>query len=453
MSILDYLRLGSVAIKAHKKRALTVVAIVGILFSIITAGAFILQGVQNIALNEMLAPTGGKVLVMSGVDMRVCDEDCDILSEVATIKVNVEKYGGEVIPVTYNQANDGTFYQLGKNVFEKYEVVETEKDVSEIVIPLYNLSKLAGTETNEHEFSTNLTVEDINKLRDESLHKTITTKSGKKYYIVGILPGGAGAASLSLAYAGQESNPLNLLLEQVTLGSSESFIIKPAETDTDPDFPDGEQLSGIVEQYDIDTETMGLVFAEFPNLEAAYNYYRDKVNYCTEFNRFTGNCGRNYKYQTVAAISDPLTTYENLQAIWKVFKIVAVVLCVIALIIAVSTYARIIDQDAKIISLYRANGATGVQVRLVYLVYFLLLSCLIILFAIMMGLVLSGVLSLVNQAALQEVFTLGFGEALINMLWLVGWNNAIWYVIGSMTLAIPVTIILCVRQFKHTKLV
>ncbi len=452
MSILDYLRLGSAAIKAHKKRALTVVAIVGILFSTITAGVFILQGVQNIALNEMLAPTGGKVVVMSGVDMRVCDEDCDIPSEIATIKANVEKHSGQIIPATYSQTNDGIFYHLDKEIFN-YQPANTEDDVSEIAISLYNLNKLTGKEMSEHGFSSNLTVTDINNLRDENLHKTVTSRSGKKYYIAGILPGGAGAPSLSLAYVGDSHNPLNLLLEQIVLGGSESFIIKPAENSIAEEFPNNERPSGVIEQSNIDTETMGLVFSEFPNLEIAYSYYRDKANYCSEFNRFTGNCGRNYKYQTVAAISDPLTAYENLQAIWKVFKIVAAVLCVIALIIAVSTYVRIIDQDAKIISLYRANGATGMQVRLVYLAYFLLLSCLTILFAIMMGLVLSGVLSLVNQAALQEVFTLGFGEAPINMIWLVGWNNVIWYVIGSMTLAIPATIILCVHQFKHTNLV
>ena len=49
-------------------------------------------------------------------------------------------------------------------------------------------------------------------------------------------------------------------------------------------------------------------------------------------------------------------TYENLQNAWLVFKIAVAVLTVIALIIAISTYGRLIGKDMKIISLYHAMG-------------------------------------------------------------------------------------------------
>lgn len=60
MRVLDCLRLGVAGVKAHKKRALTVVVIVGLLFSVLMAGAFFLQGLENAALGKMLAPTGGR---------------------------------------------------------------------------------------------------------------------------------------------------------------------------------------------------------------------------------------------------------------------------------------------------------------------------------------------------------------------------------------------------------
>lgn len=450
MRVLDYLRLGSAGLKMHKKRALIVVIMLGLLFSIIMAGIFILQGIQNIVLGKMLAPTSGKVLLMSSVDIKVCDEDCNIPNEITTIKANIEKYGGQVIPATYSQTNDGIFYHLDKEVFS-YQSASTEDDVSEVTMSLYNLNKLTGRETSEHDFSSNLTVAGVNELRDENLYKTVTSKSGKKYYIAGILPGEAGAPSLSLAYVGDSNNPLNLLLEQVVLGGSESFIIKPAKTSIAEVFPDGERPSGIIEQYNIDTETMGLIFAEFPSLDFAYAYYQDKSNYCAEFNRFSGNCGRDYRYQTIAVISDPLTTYENLQEIWKVFGIITIALCIIALIIAISTYVRIIGEGSKVISLYKAMGATNLQVRIIYLIHLTLLSLLAIISAIIIGLGIALVVSFINQENLQAIFTLGFASA-PETIRLIGWNDIIWEPILTALLAAFVSMILCNHQFKNRKI-
>ncbi len=53
------------------------------------------RGLENVVSGEMLKPTDGKVLVMSMVDTKVCDEECDIEAEVAKIKQNIAKYGGK----------------------------------------------------------------------------------------------------------------------------------------------------------------------------------------------------------------------------------------------------------------------------------------------------------------------------------------------------------------------
>ena len=113
----DYLRLGFAGVKAHKKRAFTVVAIVGLLFSVITAGTFILQGLENMVLETMLEPTKGKILVMSGVDAETCGENCDLKKEVSQINSNIEKYNGKVIQAEVSQTEDCIFYQLRENIF------------------------------------------------------------------------------------------------------------------------------------------------------------------------------------------------------------------------------------------------------------------------------------------------------------------------------------------------
>ena len=202
---------------------------------------------------------------------------------------------------------------------------------------------------------------------------------------------------------------------------------------------------------DVKAEEMGIVFAEFENIEAAYDYYRDKVNYCSEKDRIFKMCSKEYKYQVMAAISDPLTTYENLQNIWLVFKIVAAILAVIALIIALSTYARLISKDMKIISLYHALGATKGQIRVVYAVYLLMLSLMAVGFAILLGLGLAAMLSAVNMESMKQVWSLAFGTQ-AGEIWLIGWNNLIWWIIGVMILAAIVAVIIGNGNFTSREL-
>ena len=202
---------------------------------------------------------------------------------------------------------------------------------------------------------------------------------------------------------------------------------------------------------DMDAEEMGIVFAQFKNIEEAYKYYQDKVNYCSEIDRIFSMCGKDYKYQVMAAVSNPLTTYENLQNIWLAFKVVAAVLVVIAAIIALSTYARLIGKDLKIISLYHALGATTGQIRVVYVVYLLILSVMAVGFAVIVGLILAAVLSMANITALEQIWSLAFGvEA--RAIWLIGWNNLIWWPTGVMLLTAVVAVILGNGNFTSKEL-
>ena len=151
MRTLDYLRLGAAGMKAHKKRALVVVMIVGLLFGVVAAGAFFLQGLEQVALAEMLAPTEGKVLVMSSVDTRACGEDCEVAAEVEKMKEKIGEYGGEVVPAAVRQTAEGMFYVVDEGVFgEVFSGVKADSAESEggeamtVVVPLEVAAELAG---------------------------------------------------------------------------------------------------------------------------------------------------------------------------------------------------------------------------------------------------------------------------------------------------------------------
>ncbi len=450
MRIIDYLRLGFAGVKAHKKRAFTVVIIVGLLFSVVTAGVFVLQGLENVALAEMLAPTDGKVLVVSSVDTKICGEDCDIATEVVKIKENVEQYNGKIIEAEVSQTTDGMFYKLKENVFVGVQS-EGDGDVTEVVVPLGMAAKLAEIEMPERDTEVAEQLNVIKEVREKTFGEVVENEVGEKYYIAKVLPGGVYISSLSLVSIEQGGNPLDLILGQINTGMSQNFIIKSAEVEPAVDSDSVEPPSGFIAMEDMDVEEIGIVFAQFEDIEAAYKYYQDRVNYCSETDRIFNMCGKDYKYQVVSAVSNPLTTYENLQNVWLVFKIAAAVLVVIAVIIALSTYARLIGKDLKIISLYHALGATKGQIRVVYAVYLLMLSVMAVGFAVILGLILAAVLSIVNMTALEQVWSLAFGmEA--GAIWLIGWNNLIWWLTGAMLLTAVVAVILGNGNFTSKEL-
>ena len=285
----------------------------------------------------------------------------------------------------------------------------------------------------------------IYKVREETLGRTVESETGARYEVAGILPGGVYATDLSLVYAGQSGNPLNMLFGQVKTGVSQSFGVGAGDGLAEAEATGGELAE------DVDAEAMGMVLAVFEDIEAAEGYYRDEVNYCAEVDRMMGRCSEEYRYQVAAAVADPLGTYDNLQQVWSVFKIVAAVLAAIAVLIALSTYVRLLGGDVKIIALYHAMGATGWQIRLVYLTYLVMLSVLAVGFAVILGLGLAAVLSLVNMAALKEVFAMGFG-VVTEEIWLVGWSEVIWWLAGALLVAAGLAVVLGNGNFAGKEL-
>lgn len=447
MRWIDYLRLSYAGIKAQKRRSFTVIAIVGLLFSIVLALCFIVQGIENTVLDTMLLPTNGSVLIMSTVDQNACDDVCDIPTEVATIQHNVQAYGGTIIPTQAVQTPDEPFYQLNTNVFspssanpDATPTSPTDPDTIPIAASLSTVASLAQLEAPSQDASIADKVQFIQAARDRTLHQVVTAPSGQKYYIAEILPSTTYLTDLSLSRVdGNNGNILDLIFSQLSPGFSQNFLLASATTPTSNIGTDAQATN-------INTDTQGTVFALFPNLDAAYAYYRDPANYCSVRDQILNHCGgRQYRYLTTSAIANPLGIYECFQDIWPVITVVSVVLMVIAVIIALSTYSRLIGRDLKIISLYHAMGASRKQIRLVYITYFLMLSLAAVVFATILGSVLALIISLTNQASLQAVFMLALGTA-DRFTILLGLNPLILYA----TLALLLTAILAVFCSNHS---
>lgn len=448
MCIMDYLRLGFAGIKAHKGRASIVVLVVGILFSVVIAGAFVLQGLESSVMSRVSEPTNGKILLVSTVDMQICGENCDIKAEVKQIKANIAKYGGEEIPTDLVRNTNRVFYRLKENVFTN-KSVDLPDDVTEVVVPIEMAAQLSDIEIPKSDVEARLKLRAIEDIYGLTLRKIVKNKIGERYYIAQILPSNHYANNLSFQDSGQSFNPLDVILSQIQPGESQDFITRPAKVKKEIDKKN--RPSGLTEMDDVATEEEGVVLATFSDFNSAYNYYKDKNNYCTEMDWAFGECNKDYKYQTTSAVLNPIAVYESIQNMWMIFNIVAIVLVVIATIVAWSTYARLISKDVKIISLYYTMGAGKKQVRLIYIVYSLLLSLMAVVFSIIIGFALAWLLSWANQSFLTKAFTLGFGIP-ENNIWLVGWNNLVWLPIAAIISVAIISVVLSNGSFKTNTL-
>ena len=451
MRLLDYLRLGFSGIKAHKKRAFTVGIITGLLLSVIASGVFILQGLENTALQKMLQPTNGKLMIMTSVEKYACGENCNLENESIKIKQNIEKYGGNVIDVKIAQTEFGVFYKIDDSFLNSIHRSNVGNEVAVVATTLKMAANLANIKLPEQDADISEKLKIINDVRTKTLRKTITSSGGKKYYIAEILPSEVYASDLSFMNT-RSGSLLDPILSQINTGLSQNFVIKEAEPKPQNENTSAaERVLGFIQAEDISSEKMGIVFAEFTSLEKAYNYYKDDINYCKKLNHFFGSCSENYKYHVASAFSDPLSTYDNFKNIWLVVKIIALGLGVVAAIITIITHIRLIGADTKIISLYQAMGANKHQLRLIYIIYLTFLNILAAIFALMLGLILATLLSLSIGSDFERLFMLGFGVE-SGGICLVGWNNLVLMIIGSSPLLAVFSVLLGNGNFKTKEL-
>ncbi len=121
---------------------------------------------------------------------------------------------------------------------------------------------------------------------------------------------------------------------------------------------------------------------------------------------------------------------------------------IIAIIIVVFTFIRLVDQDARLVALYRSLGATKLDVFTIYLWYLMELCLLSILLASVIGLVMACIISLLNMPALKVELEAFYGLKPQIPLVLVGINAQIAKLMATIMIIAPATSILTIDQLS-----
>ncbi len=164
MRLRDYSKLGTVGIKAHKRRAVIVVMVVGALMSVLIAGCLIIQGVEDRTLEQMTRATE-------------------------------REYTGEVegAPV----------------VLASMRTVAGWLGIEMHAPGMNALESKVGV---------------AKRIRDEAVGKVVETEDGARYYVAGLLPGGGFQGTLTISKR-LGYNPLDLVLQQVDTSMVPGMVV------------------------------------------------------------------------------------------------------------------------------------------------------------------------------------------------------------------------------------
>ena len=255
MRVMDYVRLGTAQIFAHKRRALMVIAISGVVFGVLVAGNLLIRGAENAIMSAMLKPTDGKMILGAKATQNCFQEVCEEIDTRRVIEETVQKANGAIVKSGEIRVGYNTLEVLTADIV-KDGIVDDWSGMEEgsvpVVISARELAMWMTVSVPAVKTPTEVKIELLEKLREDTLGKTITV-GGQKYFIAGIMPGGFGVSDFSLVNVGHKHNPLNLILEGISAGDSKTFALD-----------DGRQ--------DYDLETSDRIWAEFASVDAARSY-------------------------------------------------------------------------------------------------------------------------------------------------------------------------------------
>lgn len=442
MRVLDYLRMSWAGIAGHKRRVGIVVVVIGVLFSVLIAACMLTNGVEKAVMAEQTAATNGKVVLLVEVDQGVCGEECDFEKSLETARRKIAEYGGEMLSATRYETGDGTFYSVPEGMLSE-GLSEAEDDVPVVAASVRSIrywqKKILsqGATAEQRLEAIKETYAEEGEVIESKRGIGMMAKVGAEYRIGGFLPSAMDRLSLSLSAVNDNHNPLNLILDNLAVGDSVSFVWNPNQE---------------MKEKAVEMSSVGQGFAVFDEVEGALAYTKDAANVCSETLAMMKACPKAYQFRVSEVIGTPVSNAEAFKDIWKALRMITVLLSIVAIIVAVSTFLRLLGGEKRTIALYYALGASKVGVIGIYLVYFYLICVIAMMFALLLAGALVWAVNVISAESLMKVFALGFGRPEQRIV-LTGWTNEIVVLLAVLRATAPISIILGFGAFSSKNIV
>lgn len=427
----DALRLSWGNITQYKRRSVIISLTISLLFGVIFGFSFMLDGLSKTIFDATMQASDGKIYIATGyleitsLDQSNFSEVEDLESAEKLIAENAERYHGQVVGqiTQYNIGN--TRWVVNQELAKRFSDLDYNKS-KDIQIPY------VGPKIEDESFDSYL--KDANGDADELLIKVGTypaTEPGNP-----TLPG---------------FNLLNLLLSGVHGSYTHPLIVDDGSGKVMQYLQN--QASQSSHSQDV-TPYLQQTVIMFNNYDDAIAYYWDVWDVAngegTPRNIKTSD-GKKYTIHSGEVFSNVIDAKLNIRNLQNTLIMIEIIFIVVAIIVATLTFAHLIDQDAATIALYRSMGANTSSIYLIYLLYLLELCALAILSCILIALTLVGIMWLWNHAALASRLESYYYLDNPPKVRLFGINKIILWVVGSIIIIAPISLLLTLRRFsaKH----
>ena len=438
LKISDAVRLSWSNIAQHKGRSAIVILTISILFGVVMAFNFILEGLRDTIVQTALQANNGKIYVETGYsgiaenNAVECAEFDSLEDAYETIRQDILAHGGQTI-------GEKVAYQVGRPRYViNQELAERFGKLDFSQVGTDQASYIAPQEESDR-FYNQLKTDGV---KDKNLVKVgtyPTTQVGSP-----TLPG---------------FNPLNLLLSQVGGSASDA---DPLLVDDDSDNT-MRYINNLIEQAAISHGNGSIesylaiwppqkdYVAVFDDYDKAMEFFEDTNHGKTLPKYIQTTDGKKYSLMTSETFGDAIGAELRIRNIRTNLILIEILFIVVAAIIATLTFAHIIDQDAATIALYRSLGASTGNIYLIYFLYLLEMCILAVIACIIIAAILVGILWLANASTLtqrlQEFYMLDTAPKLT----FFGYDNLFLWIIGAIIMIAPITILLTLHNFssKH----
>lgn len=448
MKISQAVKLGHQNLAGHKRRNLAAMITAGILFGVLMAVLLVVQGLENTitqAHNAAIITTPYYLKISTNpnhcdTDIKF-DENGQIISSITTcpdydveaIKTELVKYHGELqdSPTEDN-------LQFWQNVLKsKLQLENIPKGASPVLLGAGTALNLAHLTPPPH-LNLSQQVAVMEKVVQPLIGQTFLDANGELLYFAGLLPTGDLAEIGAVYQRGHwqsSGNPINLLL---TLAGAST-----------PELPTGILYLGRSTASTRDDASHELInyhnyLAKFENFDAAYQFAEAKV--CVdEF----GACEFLPEYNVTPLIGNQIQIAYRFQLVKFILNLVKYGVMLIALIVMLITCIKVIQAETTTIQLYRSLGASSGDLNIIYGAYLLEFCLLTMLFALMLGVIIAGVISFCSATWLKEMLTIAYAKEFTGPPVLLGWNFSLTEVIVVMLLVAPLGLLLCQKTLQQ----
>lgn len=441
IKLTDILSLSWKNVFYHKKRSLTVIITISILFSTILAYSILVTSIEKLAISASISQTKNKIYITvqntekNSVTSEITTTNNNLsklnLSPVVNqdsikdIKKEASEYNGEIVGFYKSYQLDFPYQIIDKQVAESFIDKNLWEGIPQDKIPVITMADWSFPDTPDYKYIKNRLENEIFKVGFiPSLNKKEITS--EKYTFLAPL------------FQSLPRNMENLLLfiDDGT-GKIENFIKKQIEAylqeDTAKNFISQKQM-----------EASPVITFSSPDDLSKYMYQVKTFLGVKDFRE------QKYTYQDIFGTTVDLIS--NLESLKSLFIICFLILLLITIIITLATFSHIIEEDTPIITLYRVFGASTPSMYLIYLLY-------------LFELMILSVASIFIITALFLIFSVLFfsgniSEALMNFynlkqapqFHLAIDHNTIIIIITTILLAAPISLLLAIKQFSTKRI-